>query len=263
VFVIGSSGYSRFFSGNLRDHYEMIFSDSRHFIPEYHPSQKELAALSLDTWADDVEMIRKELDLDKIIVIGHSVHAQVAMRYAARYPENVRSLVLICGVPYASGQFAEETRSYWEREADDKRKSLSKLQLRRLDSLLKITPAEKQFSVSYANKSHLYWADPNYDAGYLADGFVTSPGAFNVLFRSALSRQESLRTIENLRMPVLVICGDLDFSIPHTVWEQLLLSSGIDYRLMKNAGHNPQTESTTVEQFDELLIDWVWEHCQK
>jgi proline iminopeptidase len=258
ILVIGSSSYySKSFSDNLKDHFEMIFIDSRHFIPEYEPSEDELTGLNLDTWADDVEMMRKELGLGKIIVAGHSIHAQIALRYSSKYPENVKKLVLICGVPYSFNEFTDQAKEYWDKEADDNRKSISKLRLQKLESIRKNTPPNKQFSAEYTHNSHLYWADPNYDAGYLLDDLLTSPKAFNVLFRSVPTRQESLNIFQNLTMPVLVICGNLDFSIPHTVWETLIQNSRIDYKLIMNAGHNPQTENTSVAQFDSLLIEWI------
>ena len=54
--VIGSSlYYPRAYSGALRETFDFIFVDSRHFMPSYQPSEAELDALSLSTWADDVE----------------------------------------------------------------------------------------------------------------------------------------------------------------------------------------------------------------
>ena len=48
--VIGSSVYyPKAFSNALKDNYEMIFIDSRHFIPDYNPSDEDLNNLSFST----------------------------------------------------------------------------------------------------------------------------------------------------------------------------------------------------------------------
>ena len=101
VVVIGSaSHYSKAFSKSLGDKYEFIFIDGRHFIPSYNPTEEELNSLNLSTWAEDVEHMRMELGLNKVSVVGQSIHAQIALEYAYKYPEYVDKLIMICGVPY-------------------------------------------------------------------------------------------------------------------------------------------------------------------
>lgn len=68
IVVIGSSTYyPRAFSPALREHFELIFVDSRHFIPSYQPTEKELESLTLETFADDIEALRTHLRLDTTV----------------------------------------------------------------------------------------------------------------------------------------------------------------------------------------------------
>jgi pimeloyl-ACP methyl ester carboxylesterase len=57
------------------------------------------AAYGLADHAADLEDLRVELGEDRVAVFGHSGGAVVAMAWAARYPERVRSLVLSNSVP--------------------------------------------------------------------------------------------------------------------------------------------------------------------
>src|SRR5262249_33120458 len=50
-------------------------------------------------YIDDVESIRKELALNKIIVIGKSYGSMCALGYALRYPHAVAKLILAAGAP--------------------------------------------------------------------------------------------------------------------------------------------------------------------
>jgi pimeloyl-ACP methyl ester carboxylesterase len=48
-----------------------------------------------DRQVDDVEALRKHLGLDRLDLLGHSAGASLAMRYAARFPDRLRRLVLV------------------------------------------------------------------------------------------------------------------------------------------------------------------------
>lgn len=258
LLVIGSSVYyPKAYSNSLRDHFEIIFIDSRHFIPNYNPTDKELRSINLTTWADDLEMARKKLNLDKVTVIGHSIHAQIALEYANKYPDNVKRLIMICGVPFSPSEYSDEAKELWATEADENRKTILASRTKQLDSILSVTPANKQFAVNYHLNAPLYWANPNYDASYLLNNLMTSPRAFGKLVSSIPTRQDVIDKLNNLKMPTLVILGKLDFAIPYTAWEQMLQNTNISYQLIRDASHNPQTEKTTEQEFDRILTTWI------
>jgi proline iminopeptidase len=56
-----------------------------------------------DRQIEDVEALRKHLGLERFDVLGHSAGASLAVRYAARYPERLRRLVLVTPSPRAVG----------------------------------------------------------------------------------------------------------------------------------------------------------------
>ena len=258
VLVIGSSVYyPKAFSDSLKDNLEMIFVDSRHFIPKYEPTDQELANLTLTTWADDLEKVRTKLNLGKVTVIGHSIHAQIALEYANKYPDNVKQLIMICGVPFSASESSDLAKELWGKEADENRKTILTSRTKKLDSILNVTPANKQFSVSYDLNAPRYWANPNYDASYLLNDLLTSPKAFGKLFSSIPTKKEVTSKLMGLKMPTLVIVGKLDFACPYTAWEQILQGTNVDYQLMQDASHNPQTEKSTQGDFDRLLMTWV------
>ena len=258
LLVVGSSVYyPRAYSDSLRDNYEMIFIDSRHFIPNYSPTDQDLTSIDLTTWADDLEMARKKLNLDKVTVIGHSIHAQIALEYANKYPDNVKRLIMICGVPYSPSEFSDLAKELWAKDADENRKATLASRTKKQDSILSVTPANKQFAVNYDLNAPHYWTNPNYDANYLFQDLLTSPKAFGKLINSIPTNQEVTTKLKGLKMPTLVIVGKLDFACPYTAWEQILQDTNIDYQLMQDASHNPQTEKTTEEEFDKILMTWV------
>ena len=254
--VIGSSlYYPRAYSEALRDTFDFIFVDSRHFMPLYQPSDAELDGLSLSTWADDVEALREHLGIEAWAVFGHSVHAQIALAYAQRYPQRTSHLVLIAGVPYAGDDVREASRLLWDEQASAARKEQHTKNREGLTDLLAQTSPGRRFAVSYIANAARYWADPAYDSSPLWEGVETGP-AMNYLFPLVPSRGEVRRALESFRAPTLVVVGKEDYSVPYTVWEPLVEGiPHVTYVVLEEDGHNPQTEAP--ERFDPVLIEWL------
>ncbi len=254
--VIGSSiYYPRAYSRNLRDHLDLIFVDSRHFMPSYQPSDAELESLTLTTWADDVEALRAHLGIDEWVVLGHSIHAQIALAYAQRYPQRTSRLVLIAGVPYAGEDVGEAARQLWDEQASVARKEQQARATEGLDSVLATAPPGRRFVVSYMANAARYWADPTYDSGPLWEGVETGP-AFGRLIELLPSRAEVRQALESVDVPTLLILGKLDYAIPYTTWEPLIADlANVSRILLEEDSHNPQTEAP--ERFDPVLIDWL------
>ena len=254
--VVGSSVYyPRAYSDNLRDHFDLIFVDSRHFMPSFQPSETELEGLTLNTWADDVEAIRARLGIDQWVVFGHSVHAQIALAYAQRYPQRTSRLVLIAGVPYAGEDVDEAGRRLWNEQASAARKDQHTANTEGLDSALAAAPPGRRFVVSYMAGAARYWADPTYDSGPLWEGVQAGP-ALGRFFGLIPSRAEVRRALEAIDMPTLVILGKRDYAIPYTVWEPLIADlPNVTYILLEEDSHNPQTEAP--QRFDPVLLDWL------
>lgn len=256
VFVIGSSiYYPKAYSRRLREDFELVFVDGRHFVPEYAPAEESLNGVSLTTFADDVEAVRQDLGYDQIIVLGHSVHGQIALEYADRYPTATSAVVLVGAVPYRFGEFSDAAEEIWERLATEERKQLLVARVAQLDSLLAEAPPSRSFAISYDRRAPLYWADPAFDATELLEGLENGP-AFGRLTATLPSRAEARARLERIRAPILLVLGKLDFAVPYTAWEDLIEGlDHIEYVLLDQDSHNPQTESP--DRFDPILIEWV------
>jgi proline iminopeptidase len=259
ILVIGSASYyQNTFSPRLRQHFDLIFADARHVVPSYAPALDTLQRLTLDTFADDVEAVRQYLGVDRMAVLGHSVHAQIALAYARKYAQRTSHLILVGGVPYAFAEFAEEAARVWQEHASPERKAIFETNVKDLDARLAAAPATRSFAVTYRAHGPLYWADPAYDAAPVLEGLENGP-AFDQLFAVMPSRAEARRSLEHLHVPSLLMLGRMDFAIPHTVWEALIGGlPHVTYVLLPEDSHNPPAESP--ERFDTELIAWFHAH---
>jgi proline iminopeptidase len=152
MFVLGSAVYyPRAYSAELRRHFELVFIDGRHFVPGYAPPADVLSQVDLGTFADDVEAVRQALGYGEIIVVGHSVHGQIALEYADRYPESTSRVVLIGAVPYRFSDFAGANDRVWEELASPERRTLLEARLATLDEVVAAAPATRSFAVLTGN----------------------------------------------------------------------------------------------------------------
>lgn len=256
IVVIGTATYyPRAFSAKLRQEYELIFVDSRHFVPSYLPSKDEMDVVSFETLADDLEAVRVHLGIDEWIVLGHSIHAQIALAYANKYSDQTSRLVLVAGVPFSIADLGSIAERFWDDHATEERKRQHLANRKRIENLLSATAPSRQFAVNYVGDAAKFWVDSTYDATWLWEGVETSP-ILERLFARLPSQSEIRSALQRLEMPTLVILGKLDYAIPYTAWEGVIEGlQNLDYVLLENDSHNPQTEFP--ERFDAALIDWL------
>ena len=256
IVVIGiSTYYPRAFSIKLRQKFELIFVDSRHFVPSYRPADEELDSITFETLADDVEAIRFHLGIDKWIVLGHSFQGQIALAYVKKYPGRTSRLVLVAGVPYSLAELGEVSENFWNKHASQERKQQHVANRSAIDSALAAAPQSRHFAVNYIGDAARYWADPKYDSTPLWKDVETG-AAFGPLVERLPSRVEARSILEDLKTPTLLILGRLDYTIPHVAWEEIIGDlPHLTYVLLENESHNPQTESP--ERFDHELINWL------
>ncbi len=256
--VVGSADYySKAFSEELGKNFELIFIDSRHFVPDCSPSEQQLAQIDLATFSEDLNTVVKNLGLNQFTLVGHSVHAQIALDYASKYPENLNGLVIIGGVAYFDQNFGKIKEKHWNELADKERENILLENMKALEGMIDSIPEDQQFAVSYHHNAPIYWANPKYDASRLLNGLRTCPQLIGKLFGSVSSKKNMIEKMEKLDVPTLIVMGKLDFSIPYKSWEEVIGDNpNIKYVLMDNASHNPQTEASTQQAFNRHLMDW-------
>ena len=87
--------------GGLGGGRELILPDTRGTGESAVPADP--ATYRCDRLARDVEALRAELGLERIDLLGHSAGGNVALRYAAAYPERIGHLVLLSPGPQSLG----------------------------------------------------------------------------------------------------------------------------------------------------------------
>lgn len=191
-----------------------------------------------DRLVEDVEALRAHLGLDTVDLLGHSAGANVAVRYAERYPGRIRRLVLITPSTMALGiETSPEVR----------------------DAVVRLRVDEPWFAAAAAG-----WANIRAGNATDADWAVTTPFAFGrwddtaravdaaakarrndeaaAVFRSggAFDPAATRAGLAEFDAPVLVVAGEVDWAAcPPVVEEVAALFRDSTFAVLAGAGHYP------------------------
>ncbi len=73
----------------------------------------------LERFAADLRGMIEELNLDPVVLVGHSMGATIALRFALDAPQATRGLVLIAPVPASGGGYSPKGEAYLRATAGD------------------------------------------------------------------------------------------------------------------------------------------------
>lgn len=269
VIVIGSAlYYPRTFSQHLRKHLRLIFIDHRGFAR--HSSSLEPSDYTLDAVLDDIEHIRKTLNLPRIIIIGHSGHGYMALEYAKKYPNAVSHLVLLSMSPDGSPQSFAATDRYFQESVCPQRKALLAKNVASLQAEIGANPSQA-FITRALKFGPMIWYNENFDATDLWRDVKVVPEIMDYLWgkvfreiditkdlgKLSLSRYGSKRDI-----PVFLGLGRYDYWNPPYLWEAIRPHfKDLTVRVFEKSGHTPQFEEP--ELFDQELLQWLNAHSDK
>ncbi len=100
----------------LRDHLtpldsslELVYFDQR--LSGRSDGVVDSASVRLDTLVADIEALRQALGLERVHVIAHSWGGLLALEYAERYPDRVRSLILVSPMPPTTALWQQEQQA--------------------------------------------------------------------------------------------------------------------------------------------------------
>ncbi|HEY3930423.1 MAG TPA: proline iminopeptidase-family hydrolase [Candidatus Koribacter sp.] len=252
VIVHGGPGASHdYFLPNLyllARHNRLIFIDERG--SGRSPKLDDVKQYTVENMADDVEAVRKALNLGKISLLGHSYGGVLAQAYALKYQQNLSHLILASTFP-STKQMNEVLAREKNAMPEDKRKRLEELEKAGLFGKGEAWE-HGRYPAEYATLAwgdgyfpFIYGArpDPNYDpqgqnttnSWLLYREMWGSDGEF--VIDGNLKSVEYLDQLATIKVPTLIIVGEHDECDPSLSKEMNSKIAGSKLVILPNSGH--------------------------
>jgi proline iminopeptidase len=230
----------------LEERYKVIYYDHR---GNGRSGRPPLETLTHENFARDAEELRQYLEIDKMILFGHSYGSFLAMEYAIRYQEHLSHLILVGTAP--SYEFLDPCRE----------KTVERLGMYGLDTPENRVLVDKWILGEFADEEEynkfgdtlkkIYPPHPERSKEIIRC-FETA----NYTLKHCLLKYDVREGLGRIKVPTLVINGRDDWD---TVVEQAeLVHKGIpnsDFVVLEKSGHEPFADET--ELFLETLYGWI------
>lgn len=248
--VIGSSRYyQRTFEKITTPHIRFIYADIRVFA--HHKTQSAPSDFTLDSLISDIETVRAAYKLDSIILIGHSIHAFLALEYGRRYPHYVSQVVVIAASPFVGPRVYEAANTYFNESVCPERK-------------LAFADSMKNFSQnphpSFIDRmlafGPMIWNDYTYDAAWLWKDVSVDPVGGTNVWGDLFSHYDTEAALRSLSCPLFIALGRYDYFNPPHLWEPFrTAASDLTMRIFEKSGHTPQLEEASF--FEQELLSFL------
>jgi proline iminopeptidase len=204
---------------------------------------------TVENMVEDVEAVRKELNLGKISLLGHSYGGVLAQAYALKYQENLSHLIL-CSTFHSTSKMNEVFKKILEKMTPELRTRIEKMEKEGLfghgrdfeknrytNDYMTAAWGEGYFPYLYQNHP-----DPNYDP--VANGNTAwdlyremwgSDGEF--VIDGNLKSVEYGDRISTIKVPTLITAGDNDECDPSLSKEMNSKIAGSKLVIFPKSGH--------------------------
>lgn len=248
--VIGSHKYyPRTFSENLKSKLQLVSADTRGFVPAL--SDHSESDFTIAKILQDIEALRLSLGADKIILIGHSIHAFMALEYARQFPDKVSHLVLIASSPTAGSEIYKEADRYFEESVCPERKAAFAASMQKF-----IESGDQSFVARLLSFGPRIWYDTNFDASKLWEGVEINSVGAGIIWGSMFGTFDIASSLKAIKCPIFLALGRYDYFNPPHLWEKYREhASDLTVRIFEKSAHTPQLEEH--DNFDDELIKWL------
>jgi pimeloyl-ACP methyl ester carboxylesterase len=230
--LLGSSKSWAFQFDRLSRDYRMIAWDA----PGY--GQSEMVSASIDAFVDALRELIANIGQPRVSLVGHSMGGTVAACFAAAFPELVSRLVLSCSHAGYGDPETEPMSAKFERR------------MRELDEIGPIAYGVNRARGLLPDSVPACVVD--YAAAIVSE---TNPEALRRATRM-LQRADNRPLLPKLKMPILVLTGEMDSDVqPHLKADLLRLAPITRHVEMPGLGHAPYFEAP--DYYTSLIEDFL------
>jgi proline iminopeptidase len=199
----------------------------------------DASTINLNAYIEDIEALRKQMQIDKLIVVGNSWGMMLALAYGGTYPDAVRAIVTIGSGPI-TGEYLEvmganrntrlwpselEVREFWS-EPSRQTQDFERAQFESTRAMAAAYFYNRKAALQYAME--MSPADFNFR---VVPAFLKAEGNFDL--------RPKLKAI---KAPVLLLQGRQDLAGEANICEAHLLIKNSTLTFINKCGHMPWLE---------------------
>jgi proline iminopeptidase len=199
----------------------------------------DTSTINLNAYIEDVEALRKHLQIDKLTLVGNSWGMMLALAYGGTYPGSVRAIVTLGSGPITSDYLAVfvenmkarlcpsdiEVVQYWS-EPSRRAADFERAEFERVRATAPAYFYDRKAALRFAMELRPGDFNP-----YVVPAFVKAEGAFDL--------RPKLKAIT---APVLLVQGRQDLAGEANIYEAHLLIKNSVLKFINRCGHIPWLE---------------------
>ena len=233
----------------LAAHHTLLLYDQR--SAGYSTVVKDTASLNASKYIEDIETVRKHFNIEKVNLLGHSKGGLLAGNYAAKYPNRVKSMILVNPSPLTNS---------WKSSYKSNMDSITNLVYKQNEKKYYNSPIDSTKSCwdYYALEARYYY--PTQVHARRMWGDVCNSIQANMLnpyigyMGTTIKKINIIPELAKVKASVLVLAGDQDYKPfgAFEEWKESFPNSAIVR--FRGSGHFPHVDDpdlffAAVEQF--------------
>ncbi len=235
----------------LAKHCKLIFFDQR--ATGRSSMDVDTGSVNLANAVEDIEGMRKAFDLGEMNLLGHSTGGLLAMEYAIKHPDHLRSLILVTTT--AASSELRMKAFYNMQERTTREDSIGQEEMQQSEGFKKREPAAMSKFFRYLFGSNFY--DHKF-ADSLTLQFDTNYARSAKLSRGLnrdLNHYDIHDSLKNITCPTLIVETDYDRNLPESMDKIHAHIANSKIALIKHSGHFPFIEAPA--EFFKIVTDFV------
>jgi len=242
----GTGPVERMTPNALSDRLRLAFVDLR----ASGRSTGEAAGFTFDRLAEDLEAVRKDLGVERVAVLGHSILGVLAIEYGRRRPESV-SHVIAVGTPPMGDMtaLAAKAAAFFEQDASEERKQIWEQNRARL------APGVSFLEALVAQTPQRFF-DPRFDQTPLYAEAIWKPDLIRYVLGTLTPSWDVTAGAGDLSVPIYLALGRYDYTVPHVLWDGVAEKiPNLTVGRFERSGHQAFFEEP--ERFAEAVGEWM------
>lgn len=237
----------------FKNYFEVYSSDLYWVKPFQHPNASDF---DMEQILNDIAELIRNLNIQPVVLLGHSAYGIVALEFAKTFPELVKGILMIGSPVNSNLDVAKINNEQFEQHAGHARKKIDKERREAIakENLEQLDASAKFLREYIFRDAPRYWHDPSFDCTPLWEGIILDD-LIERFFTVMLPKIDVKKNLEKIAAPIYLAAGMSDYDCCPWMWAKIPnLPPLMEIGYLDKSGHYPHYEEEAL--FDERLIQW-------